>query len=144
MNLSQFNTCLAGVVVASWSLTEEVCEPFYCNDKCFVTEFTEIQCKQLGKTRFIWHIFCRKLHENEKELTDIGTCDPNAPMGSDTDFSVIVFPIFQQCAQRCVKNSLVTWNELQLNLKEFDGGSGFSDSVADPGFPAGSQCALTY
>ena len=38
--------CLAGTVVASWSLTEEVAEwqglePFQCNDKYFVTEFSE-------------------------------------------------------------------------------------------------------
>ena len=38
--------CCAGAVVACWPLTQEVAdwqgfEPFYCNDKYFVTEFSE-------------------------------------------------------------------------------------------------------
>ena len=35
--------CLAGAVVASWSLTKEVAglSPFYCNDKIVVIEFAE-------------------------------------------------------------------------------------------------------
>ena len=37
---------LAGTVAASWSLTQDVArwqgfEPFYCNEKYFVTEFSE-------------------------------------------------------------------------------------------------------
>ena len=32
--------CLAGAVVASWSLTEEVAGFIYCNDKYFI-EFTQ-------------------------------------------------------------------------------------------------------
>ena len=40
--------CLAGSVVASWSLTQEVAgwqrfEPFYYNDKYFVTEFSKFR-----------------------------------------------------------------------------------------------------
>ena len=35
--------CVSGAVVASWSLMQEAggLEPFYCNDKYFVTEFSE-------------------------------------------------------------------------------------------------------
>ena len=43
---------LAGAVVASWSLTQEVAggrfEPFYCNDKYFCEW---IKWKHLGKTQ---------------------------------------------------------------------------------------------
>ena len=42
-----YHMCLAGTVVACWSLTQGVPglhrqEPFYCNDKYFFTEFSEL------------------------------------------------------------------------------------------------------
>ena len=51
MNWTQFkdsylHICLAGAVVASWSLTQEVASSSPSNDNFFVTEFTEFSEKE--------------------------------------------------------------------------------------------------
>ena len=61
-NLAQFkdpvfHMCLAGIMVASQSLTQELVglSPlFTCNDKYFVSEFSEVN-ENLGKTQLGFH-----------------------------------------------------------------------------------------
>ena len=60
MNLTQFkdpvsHLCLAGAVVASWSLTQEVAgsSPLTVMTNIFVTEFAEFREKHLGKTQLL-------------------------------------------------------------------------------------------
>ena len=48
-----FHMCLAGDVVASWSLTQEVAglSPFTVMTNIFVSQFVEFSEKHLGKTQ---------------------------------------------------------------------------------------------
>ena len=54
--------CLAGAVVAGWSLKQEVAgwqgfEPFYCNDKYIVTEFNSVKTfrkNSIAATKGFW------------------------------------------------------------------------------------------
>ena len=68
MNWNQFidplcYLCLAGAVIASWSLIQEVAgsKPFYCNGEYFCPWIQWIQWKHLGKTQII-NLFSLSYH----------------------------------------------------------------------------------